>query len=166
MNEPGASDGHPLLHPRSLCRPGHKHRQVERLRTGFKWMSWVLFGIIVVLVLWDIALASNLEENDTWSEQTRLAAPRWPVLPWFIGALIGHLFPPWTSPIFERESAAGVMVFITIVIAMWSIGINAGFGLPTGPEQVWLLAVVGGVFAYFLWPSEPPPRPRSAPDAS
>ena len=124
----------------SLSRPGHTQIS-ERARRGVRAMSWLLFWVMVILVLWDVALAMNGEPLDTWSEQTRLAAPRWPVLPWLIGAIIGHLFPPRVRPAFGPDDASGLMAALTLLMAAWSVAINSGLGALSSPVQFWVISI-------------------------
>jgi hypothetical protein len=56
----------------------------------------IMVAAIVVLVIWDIYVATNPIPGDTISEITLNFARHHPVIPLIIGIIVGHLF--WSQP--------------------------------------------------------------------
>lgn len=134
-----------------LNRPGYEAIRPHRRKV--ETVSLVLFLVIVVLSLWDVVLATNSRSGDTWSEQARLAAPTLPILPWVLGAMVGHIFP-WgrRSVLSNKEASGGTMALFTGAILLWTALIQAGVELPVTPSAFWVVALLGVGSAYVLWP--------------
>lgn len=124
-------------------------------RDAIRKMSLVLFWIVAGLIVWDVVLAMDPEDHNTWSERARAAAFRLPVLPWFLGALMAHLFPILPRPVFRREAAAGLMGVLTGLAVLWSLAIGLTPLSLSGPA-VWLTALAGMVAAFLFWPMAEP----------
>ena len=156
MSENAAGLSKVVLGLQNLNRPAY--RLFAQHRGKIRVMSWLLFAIIAVLVVWDLFLATNAQDNDTWSEQARLAAPRVPVLPWLLGAMIGHVFPlrRFRPPQFNAEAAGGAMCALTGLMILWTVLITSGVEIPISPPAIWLTAIAGLVASYVLWPMRPP----------
>lgn len=73
-------------------------RETQRERKGggmTKRMTKIMMLIVLVLVIiWDVAVAVNSVPGDTISEITLATAYRHPVVPFAIGIVCGHLFWP------------------------------------------------------------------------
>lgn len=128
-------------------------------RAAIRTMSRVLFGVVLIMIAWDVVLAMDPEDHNTWSERARAAAFRLPVLPWFLGALMAHLFPVLRAPVFDRDAASGLMGMLTGVAVVWSLAIGLTPLSLSGPA-VWITALSGMVAAYLLWPMEEPSEAR------
>jgi hypothetical protein len=128
--------------------------ELERHRAKLRFMAWLLFSIATVLMVWDVFLATNGQPGDTWSEQARIGAPLFPVLPWFLGAMVGHMFPllGHRPRLFGRDAAAGAMGWLTALVILWSGLIQFGVDLPIAPPAIWLTALGGMGASYLLWP--------------
>lgn len=55
---------------------------------------WIIIGVVVALILWDIFVAVEPEDGDTISEVVLGWARRSPAIPFAVGFLCGHLFWP------------------------------------------------------------------------
>jgi hypothetical protein len=137
---------------RRLSRPGHA--RMERYRRVIRLSARVLFIGIAVMVIWDIILASNEQQNDTWSEQARLAGTRLPFLPWFVGAIVGHVFP-LRQPRYDTEATGTVMGILTALILVWSVLRQLEAGSIVSPPAMWLTAICGMLASFLLWPMKP-----------
>lgn len=141
-----------------LSRPADalagKHRRKLRMA------SWGLFGLIALVIAWDVWLATNQTPGDTWSDAARGAAPSLPLLPWVLGAMVGHIFPVTqrTFAFVDAEAAAVSMGLLTALIVVWTLAIQFRWIPPTSEQAVWVVAILGVFAAYLLWPL----RPRSA----
>ena len=104
-----------------------------------------LFVVLVVaLVVWDFYLDDDGIAGNTWSEVVRGASDRYPILPWLLAALIGHLFHPKDKllPIIrDRDVANSLMFLLTLAAAVvgfvgvavpWHQSITASGGLLAG----------------------------------
>lgn len=58
------------------------------------WTIAILIVIAVLLIAWDIYVATNKKKGDTISEVTLDFARRHPVIPFLLGVLCGHLLWP------------------------------------------------------------------------
>ena len=114
-------------------------------------VSRLCWAILIGLIAWDLYLEGDATPDNTWSEVMRGASGRYPVLPWLLGLLLGHLFHPQDSPepVVDREAAASVLAVGTFAF------IGLGFASVAWP--VWwagALALVGLFAASLLWPME------------
>jgi hypothetical protein len=55
------------------------------------WQIWLLIGVFYCLGVLDLALLSRYGESGTLSRQILSAAERYPILPFLLGVLVGHL---------------------------------------------------------------------------
>ena len=62
-----------------LGAPSRAVRNRARLRSPLTWTCWTLLAGMLV---WDVWLAADGADGNTWSEVTRAAGTRYPVLPW------------------------------------------------------------------------------------
>jgi hypothetical protein len=53
---------------------------------------YILLGLTIVLIIWDIYLSVNPVKNDTLSEIILILAYNHPVIPFIAGVLCGHFF--------------------------------------------------------------------------
>ena len=111
------------------------------------WLA--CWTVLWVLVIWDIYLAADAIDGNTWSEVTRVASRGVPFLPWFMGAFLAHLFhhKDDLSPILDRDASQTLMVLLGGALVAW--------GLAGAELQGWQFpatALGGVVTAYFLWP--------------
>jgi hypothetical protein len=55
------------------------------------WQIWLLIGVLYFLGVLDLALLYRYGESGTLSRQILSAAERYPILPFLLGVLAGHL---------------------------------------------------------------------------
>ena len=55
---------------------------------------FLLFAVLIILGLWDIYAATNMQLGDTISEVVLVAAAQRPIIPFAVGVACGHLFWP------------------------------------------------------------------------
>ena len=146
----------------TLSRPAYE--RLHRHKAKIQIMSRILATLVGALIVWDVLLATNELTGDTWSEQARLAAPRLPVLPWILGAMIGHLFPLFRRRtfLFEQEAAGSAMGVLTVLAVIWTALIQFGVELPISPPAVWVIAVLGLCGSYLFWPLRLTPQTGEA----
>jgi len=102
-----------------------------------------------MLVVWDVYLALDSVQGNTWSEVMREASTLKPLFPWLLGALLAHLFHfrDDLKPIFDRDASSTLMVALT-----FGLGVIGIFGVELTGWGMTLLVVLGMVTALFLWP--------------
>lgn len=117
----------------------------------------------VALVVLDVQLLEDGIDGNTWSELMRTYGQTQWGLPWLCGVLIGHLFHPndEAAPAgnLTVDEAYNAMFWLTSLVflmgsGMWAVGYEPPEGLMT------LVAVLGGVAGYYVWPlnrQEDPP---------
>lgn len=133
---------------------GAPARVTEKRLAGLRQPIWRLCWIVLwTLLLWDVYLALDCVEGNTWSEVAREASRAHPFVPWILGASIGHLFHHRDDlpPIVDSNAAATIMVVLTLGIFI--LGLT---GLELSGWQITATALVGLVVGYRLWP-----RPRT-----
>ena len=125
-------------------------------RASMFWTTWVLVGIVGILIAWDLVLAFwDRGRPNTWSEVARAASYRLPILPWFLGALVGHLFHGSRIPVIDRDAGATLMGMLTLLV----MGFSAVLFLTGGLLSVLSVtgtALAGLVVSYLLWPLNRP----------
>lgn len=66
-----------------------KHRFTTRMGTFY-----ILLGITVLLIIWDLYVANTATPGDTISELVLGYAREHPVVPFIFGVIMGHFFWP------------------------------------------------------------------------
>lgn len=117
-------------------------------------MSTSTIGLIIiaVLIIWDIFLAADKTDGNTWSEVLRHWGKLTLLVPWCWGGLGGHFFH-WLSkpkPIIDRPGNVILLVWLSVLVAMISV-IFHRFGFE---QSFWLYVffVLGSLTWMFLWP--------------
>ena len=110
----------------------------------------ILYLVGVVLLIWDIIVASNDMRDDTISEIIRDTSYKIWFLPWAFGGVMGHLF--WNKKESQKPNVVGMVSgSIALVIANLIVlhqGCTIGLWVP-------LAAFVGGFVAgHFWWPQK------------
>lgn len=110
-----------------------------------------LGALIAVLIAWDIVLATDDTEGNTWSELIRIAANATVAVPWLLGLVMGHWFHPGETrePAIDPPGNALVLLIATAIIAIIGLFID----LP-----LWLPLVTAAVVGAYLWPVETNPE--------
>ena len=113
---------------------------------------WIEISIVLILIVWDISLQRwDPTRPNTWSEAAREASYGLPILPWFLGAMVGHLFHGGRVPEIDRDAGATLMGFFTLLVIVWSVFLYFTDGVvPT--LVVAGMALAGVVVAYVIWP--------------
>lgn len=108
-------------------------------------LCWIILG---ALILWDIALAMDDIEGNTWSEVTRVAGERFPVIPFMLGALVGHLFHPFGPDRCHvpHDAARTSLSALCLVFAL-----GGAFGVPL-PGSSTVNMALGLLAGAALWP--------------
>jgi hypothetical protein len=105
--------------------------------------------LLIGLIAWDVYLAADAVPGNTWSEVMRSAGSRYPLLPWLLGVLLGHLFHPrdQPEPLFDRETATTLLTVLTFGL----VGLGyASFTLP--PWLAGPLTLAGLIAGCWFWP--------------
>lgn len=141
----------------ALGRPSQRVRgALAPWRASMFWTTWVLVGIVGILIVWDVVLAFwDSERPNTWSEVARAASHRLPILPWFLGALVGHLFHGGRIPVIDRDAGATLMGTLTLLVIGWSAVLYLTGGA-LSILSVTGTALAGVVVSYLLWPLHRP----------
>lgn len=64
--------------------------------SSFRYTFWLLLAIMLVMFFYDIWAYFSVETGDTISEVTLWTAWRFPIVPFAVGVVCGHLFwPQW-----------------------------------------------------------------------
>jgi len=105
-----------------LARPAKRAQTVlEPRRKRIRVMTWVMVAIVLILIGWDIVLQRwDPDRPNTWSEVARAASFGLPILPWFLGAMVGHLFHGGRVPRINRDAGATLMGLFTFLVIVWS----------------------------------------------
>ena len=136
-----------------LARPSHGVKNaLEPARKPIRWVTWTFVVIVVILIVWDIILQRwDPTRPNTWSEVAREASYALPILPWFLGAMVGHLFHGGRIPRIDRDAGATLMGFFTFLVIVWSVFLYLTYGVV--PALVVAgMARAGVVVAYVIWP--------------
>lgn len=112
-------------------------------------ISRLCWGIVFVFIAWDLYLMKDGIPDNTWSEVMRSAGGRYPVVPWLLGLLLGHLFHPQDNPepLVDREAAGTVLVVLTLALVL--------LGSASAAWPLWwagALALAGFIVGQVLWP--------------
>ncbi len=111
-----------------------------------------LLGITVVILVWDILLATNQLPDDTWSELLRDAALRHWWIPHAWGFLAAHIWWNGKRPSGVEQWMVWVWgfgsLFLDIVVAYFLMNGNV---LPVWFNVV-MFSVVGPIMGRLLWP--------------
>lgn len=129
---------------------GAPARVAEKRLSGLRKPIWRLCWIVLwALLLWDVYLALDGIDGNTWSEVAREASRVHPFVPWILGASIGHLFHHRDDlpPIIEPSAASTIMFLLTLGILV--LGLT---GLELLGWQITAIALLGLVVGYGLWP--------------
>jgi hypothetical protein len=128
-----------------------KSALVPRRALMLKTTRLLLF-IVFVIVVWDVVLARwDPTRANTWSEVARAVSYGLPILPWFLGVLVGHLFHGGRMAVMDRDAGATLMALFTILVMAWSVFLYLTDGaLPI--VGVAGMAIVGTAAAYLIWP--------------
>ncbi len=129
---------------------GGPTRVVKRLPMRSREPIWVACWIFIwVMVVWDVFLALDAVDGNTWSEVMRAASVGNPVLPWLFGILIGHLYHHRDdlAPIFDSDAAESVLMLLTLLLIVAGFVFNGLDGW-----QVTVMALAGIAAGYLLWP--------------
>jgi hypothetical protein len=115
-------------------------------------LGWVL---VLFLALYDIRLALDAIDDNTWSELMRVYGQRHLVLPWLCGLLVGHLFHHKDNlkPLGKlgSESAYAIIFWLSAVFLV--IGIGAHYLNRSVPEYLMtIVALLGFLAGHFVWP--------------
>ena len=125
-------------------------------RTRIRWATWSFVCIIVILIVWDVILAAwDPDRPNTWSDVARAASYDLPILPWFLGAMVGHLFHGGRSPVIHRDAGATLMGLFTFLVIGWSVFLSLTDDALSIPEVAGM-AVAGVAISYLLWPLQRP----------
>jgi hypothetical protein len=124
-------------------------RRNERIKSVSRW---ILPGMIVVALLWDLVPFVTRQKQDTISYFiAQWTADGWVILPAFCGALCGHWFAPtyWGTGWIRMVLMAAALL-VALAFSVW--GHYRPHELPTwAPAGVCLIyAVLGSA----LWPNE------------
>ncbi len=141
----------------ALCRPSQGVRNaLAPRRASMLRMTQLLVVILVIFMAWDFVLGFwDPNRPNTWSEVTRAGSHGLPILPWFLGALVGHLFHGGRIPVIDRDAGATLMGAFTLLVIGWSVFLHLTDGaVPT--LVVAGMALVGGVVSYLFWPLHRP----------
>lgn len=139
-----------------LARPSQRVRNtLEPARTAIRWATWAFVGIVVIIILWDIILARWDPGPNTWSEVVRAVSFDMPIVPWFLGALVGHLFHGVRVPVIHRDAGATVMGFFTLLVIGWSVFLSFTDHALSIPAVAGI-ALAGVAVSYVLWPLQRP----------
>ena len=108
------------------------------------------------LILYDIKLADDNLDGNTWSELMRIYGQQQVVLPWLCGVLIGHLFHLNDIPPKGKLNSVEAYNFIFwLTVLMVGIGGGAYFWKIDFPEIIMtIVALVGCAAGYLIWPIE------------
>ena len=111
-----------------------------------KATKWFMLVATVLIIAYDIVVATNSGKGDTISEISLKWAWDWPILALSWGVVVGHLF--WPVPVIRHKWPK--------IYALWGIG---AVGL--GVDIFWLTGVfpliplvVGIVLGHLLWPQK------------
>lgn len=121
-------------------------RQLRRAQRPAAIACWAW---LTVLIAWDVLLAIDDIEGNTWSEVIRAAGHAYPVVPFMLAALVGHLFHPFDGPPL-RIPRAVARVVLTLLIFGYAVAGVSDVALP-GTS---LGHMLGGLLAgAILWPA-------------
>jgi len=128
---------------------GGPARFARKKVTGWHPIWWACWGVFWILVVWDVYLALDPIDGNTWSEVMREASTLNPLFPWLLGVLLAHLFHfrDDLKPIFDRDAASTLMVAITI-----GLGVIGIYGVELTGWSMTLLVILGMVTALLFWP--------------
>lgn len=116
-----------------------------------KFTAWGMLGLVVVVIAWDVFLGAT--HQDTESQIIAETARSWAILPFLLGALIGHWLVnrrdvnyalwPWAL------ASAGLVLAFDLVTNL--VPVHVGWLHYPG---IW--AAVGIPAGSFLWPQKLP----------
>jgi hypothetical protein len=124
---------------------------------------------IPILILVDLNL-SVFADPHSIAAHFRSSFRTFPVYPWIIGVLLGHLYHPfgelpfrerlpwpWNKLVDPIGDKPLLRIFIAVVVSSGAIGL-AGLGLRAvhAPIPAWILVLAGMLFGAFIWPTSSP----------
>ena len=125
-------------------------------RRGLFWTAWLFVSLLGILILWDVLLAHwDPSRPNTWSEVARHASRRLPILPWCLGAMVGHLFHGREAPVAHPHTGKTLMALFSVLVGLWSVVLWVSDGVV--PVLIVAGTALAGVVAsYRLWPLHRP----------
>ena len=136
-----------------LARPSQGVRSaLTRAGRPIGWATWLFVIIVVVLIVWDVILQRwDPARPNTWSEVARAASYDLPILPWFLGAMVGHLFHGDRTAVIDPDAGATLMGLLWVLMGGWSVFLyrtEAALSI----TAVAVIAAAGVAVAYWIWP--------------
>jgi hypothetical protein len=107
-------------------------------------------ALVAAFIGVDIYLAADSVKGNTWSEIIRTWAKYTPVIPWFLGVLMGHFFHPIDNfrAVLGQPSSIALLVWLTAVVGIVGLGMmKAGHPIPG-----WSILVPAFAAGWLLWP--------------
>lgn len=133
---------------RPLAPPARFARGLRPQAHG--WTSRLYRALLVVVIVWDIWLAVDGTDGNTWSEVMRAASARTPVLPWCLSAVVAHLFL-WRRKLDgQRADAAATVMWCTAAVLL-----IVGYAGVDCSGAITELALLGLVMGVLFWPRAP-----------
>lgn len=106
----------------------------------------IVLGVVVLLIAWDLVVATNAVDGDTISEVVAGWSWRWSTVPYGVGVVAGHLFWPRFSYITPKMHKRNI-------IALWALSVGVLLADVLGPGTlmpIWPFCY--GVFmGRFFW---------------
>lgn len=114
-----------------------------------KFTEYFILGVIALIIVVDIILATNGHPEDTISEVIiKEAHGKFSVLTWLWGVLAGHLFLARSVPLLGRPNSIYLLIALTFLILIAGLFTSENLVI-----QV-ILLLIGGLAGYLLWPQQ------------
>lgn len=111
----------------------------------------VIVGIVLILAFlgYDIYLATDKVDGNTWSELARRIGMVTPFLPWVWGVLAGHFWHPFRAYIlFIPAGNVALLIWLTWVLVVAGMILKQyGWNIP-----MWAPLIPGFFAGWLLWP--------------
>lgn len=105
-------------------------------------------AIVTFLIGFDIYLAADKIDNNTWSEIIRRFALSTTFVSYGCGVLSGHFFHPGTKALFGQPNSIALLIWTACVVT----GIGVAFMTPGREYLVTSSFILGFVGGILLWP--------------
>jgi hypothetical protein len=118
----------------------------------------LIITVTVVLIGWDIYVATNKTKGDTETEVIRGWSRLFPALPYSLGVVLGHFSADHVRIVDSFAVGLGICVAVGVVLIAWSVIVGMGKGskaLVRAHEFVsrrrYVPALVGYLFGGLFW---------------
>jgi hypothetical protein len=126
-----------------------------KVHSSVRTINRIGWALVFLLALYDVRLALDNIDGNTWSELMRSYGQRHLVLPWLCGVLVGHLFHHKDNlkPLgnLDSQSAYTLIFWLSAIFLVISVGMH--YLSRSVPDYVMtIVALLGFLAGHFVWP--------------